>query len=75
MRSRSSAPSSHLPCNPRALALGKRAFYAQRALDQAAAYDLAGATMTVNLGMDDAHEGGLMWDFGKTLVKQAVAHR
>ncbi|MER7802316.1 aspartate aminotransferase family protein [Streptomyces parvulus] len=26
--------------------------------------------------MDDAHNGGgLMWDFGKTLVKQAVAHR
>ncbi|MGW0610808.1 aspartate aminotransferase family protein [Streptomyces sp. NPDC002788] len=23
--------------------------------------------------MDDAHNGGLMWDFGKTLVKQAVA--
>lgn len=26
--------------------------------------------------MDDAHGGGgLMWDFGKTLVKQAVAQR
>ena len=26
--------------------------------------------------MDDAHGGGgLMWDFGKTLVKQAVADR
>ncbi|MFI6283984.1 aspartate aminotransferase family protein [Streptomyces sp. NPDC051018] len=26
--------------------------------------------------MDDAHAGGgLMWDFGRTLVKQAVAHR
>jgi ornithine--oxo-acid transaminase len=25
--------------------------------------------------MDDAHNGGLMWDFGKTLVKQAVANR
>lgn len=26
--------------------------------------------------MDEAHSGGgLMWDFGKTLVKQAVAHR
>ncbi|GAA3486776.1 aspartate aminotransferase family protein [Streptomyces cremeus] len=26
--------------------------------------------------MDDAHSGGgLMWDFGRTLVKQAVAHR
>lgn len=43
--------------SPRVIALGKRAFYAQRALDQAAAYDLAGATMTVNMGMDDAHEG------------------
>jgi ornithine--oxo-acid transaminase len=26
--------------------------------------------------MEDAHHGGgLMWDFGKTLVKQAVANR
>ncbi|MGV9254304.1 aspartate aminotransferase family protein [Streptomyces sp. NPDC003697] len=25
--------------------------------------------------MDDAHNGGLMWDFGKTLVKQAVGSR
>ncbi|MFE1251275.1 aspartate aminotransferase family protein [Streptomyces sp. NPDC058735] len=25
--------------------------------------------------MDDAHHGGLVWDFGKTLVKQAVANR
>ena len=26
--------------------------------------------------MDDAHGGGgLMWDFGRTLVKQAVANR
>ncbi|MFE6194055.1 aspartate aminotransferase family protein [Streptomyces sp. NPDC057838] len=25
--------------------------------------------------MDDAHDGGLVWDFGKTLVKQAVAQR
>ncbi|MZF84647.1 aspartate aminotransferase family protein [Streptomyces sp. SID5643] len=25
--------------------------------------------------MDDAHNGGLVWDFGKTLVKQAVANR
>ena len=25
--------------------------------------------------MDDAHNGGLMWDFGKTLVKQAIAAR
>ncbi|WP_030243602.1 MULTISPECIES: aspartate aminotransferase family protein [unclassified Streptomyces] len=25
--------------------------------------------------MDDAHDGGLVWDFGRTLVKQAVANR
>ncbi|MHC0431448.1 aspartate aminotransferase family protein [Streptomyces sp. O3] len=25
--------------------------------------------------MDEAHGGGLMWDFGRTLVKQAVAQR
>jgi acetylornithine/succinyldiaminopimelate/putrescine aminotransferase len=25
--------------------------------------------------LDDAHNGGLMWDFGKTLVKQAIANR
>ncbi|AMW14213.1 aminotransferase [Streptomyces qaidamensis] len=25
--------------------------------------------------MDDAHNGGLVWDFGKTLVKQAVNNR
>ncbi|HET9383055.1 MAG TPA: aspartate aminotransferase family protein [Streptomyces sp.] len=25
--------------------------------------------------LDDAHEGGLIWDFGRTLVKQAVANR
>ncbi|WP_275461869.1 aspartate aminotransferase family protein [Streptomyces noursei] len=25
--------------------------------------------------MDDAHNGGLLWDFGRTLVKQAVANR
>jgi enoyl-CoA hydratase/carnithine racemase len=43
--------------SPMVLALGKRAFYAQRELDQAAAYDLASATMTVNAGTDDAHEG------------------
>lgn len=43
--------------SPRVLALGKRAFYAQQSLDQAAAYDMAGATMTVNNGMDDAREG------------------
>lgn len=43
--------------SPMVLALGKRAFYAQRALDQATAYEMAGATMTVNLGSEDAHEG------------------
>jgi enoyl-CoA hydratase/carnithine racemase len=43
--------------SPMVLALGKRGFYAQRELDQAAAYDLANATMTVNAGTDDAHEG------------------
>jgi len=43
--------------SPMVLALGKRAFYAQRELDQAAAYDLCGATMTENAGTDDAHEG------------------
>ncbi|CAM5736963.1 hypothetical protein SHIRM173S_05585 [Streptomyces hirsutus] len=25
--------------------------------------------------MDDAHDGGLVWEFGRTLVKQAVADR
>ncbi|MBO8197095.1 aspartate aminotransferase family protein [Streptomyces smyrnaeus] len=25
--------------------------------------------------MEDAHNGGLMWDFGRTLVRQAVANR
>jgi enoyl-CoA hydratase/carnithine racemase len=39
------------------LALGKRTFYAQRDLAQDAAYRLAAATMTVNAGTDDAHEG------------------
>ena len=43
--------------SPMVLALGKRTFYAQRELDQAAAYDLASATMTVNAGTDDAREG------------------
>jgi enoyl-CoA hydratase/carnithine racemase len=43
--------------SPMVLALGKRAFYAQRELDQASAYALANATMTVNAGTDDAHEG------------------
>jgi enoyl-CoA hydratase/carnithine racemase len=39
------------------LATGKRAFYAQMGMDQAAAYELATATMTANLDTDDAHEG------------------
>lgn len=43
--------------SPMVLALGKRAFYAQQDLDQTAAYELAGATMTANLATDDAHEG------------------
>lgn len=43
--------------SPAVLALGKRTFYAQRDLAQAAAYDLASATMTVNAGTEDAHEG------------------
>jgi enoyl-CoA hydratase/carnithine racemase len=43
--------------SPIVLALGKRTFYAQQDLDVAAAYDLAGATMTANLATDDAHEG------------------
>jgi enoyl-CoA hydratase/carnithine racemase len=43
--------------SPLVLGLGKRTFYAQVDLDQAAAYDLASATMTVNQGTDDAHEG------------------
>jgi enoyl-CoA hydratase/carnithine racemase len=43
--------------SPMVLALGKRAFYAQRELDQAAAYDLACATMTANASTADAREG------------------
>ena len=43
--------------SPMVLALGKQAFYAQIGLDQAAAYDLATATMTKNAATDDAHEG------------------
>jgi enoyl-CoA hydratase/carnithine racemase len=43
--------------SPLVLALGKRAFYAQAGLPQADAYRLASATMTVNAGTDDAHEG------------------
>lgn len=43
--------------SPLVLAIGKRAFYAQAGVDQAAAYDLTCATMTANLGTEDAHEG------------------
>lgn len=43
--------------SPMVLALGKRAFYAQQGLATAAAYDLAGPTMTANLGTEDAKEG------------------
>jgi enoyl-CoA hydratase/carnithine racemase len=43
--------------SPMVLATGKRAFYAQMGMDQAAAYELATATMTANLDTDDAHEG------------------
>jgi enoyl-CoA hydratase/carnithine racemase len=43
--------------SPMVLALGKRTFYAQADRPQADAYDLAAATMTVNAGTADAHEG------------------
>lgn len=43
--------------SPMVLATGKRAFYAQLGLGQAAAYELATATMTENLHTHDAHEG------------------
>jgi len=43
--------------SPMVLALGKRAFYSQLGLEQAAAYDLATATMTKNAVTDDAREG------------------
>ena len=43
--------------SPAVVALGKRTFYEQIDRDQAAAYDLAGATMTRNLATEDAHEG------------------
>lgn len=43
--------------SPMVLALGKRAFYAQLGLDQAAAYELATSAMTKNAATDDAHEG------------------
>jgi len=43
--------------SPMVLALGKRAFYAQVGLDQAAAYVLATKTMTENAATADAREG------------------
>jgi enoyl-CoA hydratase/carnithine racemase len=43
--------------SPAVVALGKRTFYQQIDRDQAAAYELAGATMTRNLATEDAHEG------------------
>jgi enoyl-CoA hydratase/carnithine racemase len=43
--------------SPMVLALGKRTFYEQRDLAQAAAYELAAATMTANQATADAHEG------------------
>lgn len=43
--------------SPAVVALGKRAFYAQRELDQAAAYELACGVMTANQATEDAHEG------------------
>ena len=43
--------------SPMVLAMGKRTFYAQQALDQRGAYDVAGATMCANLGTEDAKEG------------------
>lgn len=43
--------------SPMVLALGKRTFYAQQAMDQRGAYDVAEATMCANLGTEDAREG------------------
>lgn len=43
--------------SPMVLALGKRTFYAQAAMAQAEAYELAGATMCANLDTHDAREG------------------
>ncbi len=43
--------------SPMVLALGKRTFYEQQAMDQRGAYDVAGATMCANLGTEDAKEG------------------
>jgi enoyl-CoA hydratase/carnithine racemase len=43
--------------SPAVVALGKRAFYEQAGLPQAAAYDLAAAVMTDNATAADAREG------------------
>lgn len=43
--------------SPYVLALGKRAFYAQDQLSEAAAYDIAAPVMTDNAQADDAQEG------------------
>ncbi len=45
--------------SPYVVALGKRAFYAQDQLPEAAAYDIAGPAMVDNAQADDAHEGML----------------
>ncbi len=45
--------------SPYVLALGKRAFYAQDQLPEAAAYDIARPVMVDNAQADDAHEGML----------------
>lgn len=46
-----------LACSPSTIRLGKRAFYEQRALDEAAAYDVATGIMTDNAVHPDAQEG------------------
>ena len=43
--------------SPYVVALGKRAFYAQDQLPEAAAYAIAGPAMVTNAQADDAHEG------------------
>jgi enoyl-CoA hydratase/carnithine racemase len=43
--------------SPAVIALGKRAFYAQDRLDEAAAYDVAAPVMVENAQIDDAQEG------------------
>lgn len=43
--------------SPMVIALGKRAFYRQREMDQAEAYQLACGVMTENQATKDAHEG------------------